>query len=329
MKKLFTLFLSAVLLSTGITACGSVETPRKSVFPDNAFKEIPAEYLKVCDQGGKLLSVTYQTKNYSGNKEEFEKKAFVYVPYGYDATDTEKKYDVMYMMHGGGGSEKELFGGLLEENNAKMMLDNMIANGDLEPCLVVTPSYNNPYNGDATQCCKFFWEELVNDLIPAVETKFNTYLEKTSKSGIKATRLHRGFGGFSMGAACTWWVFENALDYVGYFLPVAGDSWALGQGAGGYNPDGTVEYLANVVRDYGYDWEDFYIYCGVGSNDDMAGPNMKPMLNSMKKDDYSDVFKFAENFADGNCYFIIREGGWHDQNTVHRVMFNGLPKFFG
>ncbi len=329
MKKFVSLFMSAVLMSLGISGCGASEEPRKSVFPDNAFKEIPAEYLQHCDQGGMLMSVKYETKNYSGGGEKFEKTAYVYLPYGYDGSDTSKKYDVMYYMHGGGGSEKELFGGLMEDNNAKRVLDNLIANGDMEPCIVCTPSYNNPYNGDATQCCKFFWEELVNDVIPAVEGTYNTYCEKTTKSGIKASRLHRGFGGFSMGSACTWWVFENALDYVGYFLPVAGDSWALGQGAGGYNPDGTAEYLADVVRDYGYDWEDFYIYCGVGSNDDMAGPNMKPMVNSLKKEEFNDVFREAENFADGNFYFVIRDGGWHDQNTVHRLIFNGLPKFFG
>lgn len=330
MKRFISIMLSAVLLSMGVSGCGSAEKePRKSVFPDNEFSEIPQEYLGICSEGGRLVSISYETKNYAGGKEKFQKTAFVYLPYGYDESDTETKYNVMYMMHGGGGSEKELFSGLMEQNNAKRMLDNMIANGDLEPCIVVTPSYNNPYNGDAGQCCKNFWQELVKDLIPAVEGKYNTYCESTSDKGIKASRLHRGFGGFSMGAACTWWVFEYALEYVGYFMPVAGDSWALGQGAGGYNPDGTAEYLANVVRDYGYTWEDFYIYCGVGSNDDMAGPNMKPLMASMKKSDHEDIFKFAENFANGNCYFVVREGGWHDQNTVHRIMYNGLPKFFG
>ena len=329
MDKLIKMVISAMLISVGMVGCGAGEQPRKAEFPDNTFSEVPSEYFSFCSEGGTLVGVEYETKNYGGDKEKFTKKAIVYLPQGYNANDTDKLYDVMYYMHGGGGSEAELFGGLLDDNESKRMIDHMIANGDLEPCIVVSCSYNNPYNGDATQCCQNFWQELVNDLIPAVESQYNTYCKKTTKSGIKATRLHRGFGGFSMGSACTWWVFENALDYVGYYLPIAGDSWALGQGAGGYNPDGTAEYLANVVRDYGYDWEDFYIYCGVGSNDDMAGPNMKPMINSMKKDDHSDIFKWADNFAEGHCFFVVRDGGWHDQNTVRRLIYNGLPKFFG
>lgn len=329
MEKIIKLIVSAMLLSVGITGCGS-KAPRKTEFPDNAFQNIPTAYNTTCgDKGGKIMSITYETKNYSGGGEKYEKKALVYLPYGYDPNDKEKKYDVMYYMHGGGGTEYELFGGQLDDNESKRLIDNMIANGDLEPCIICTPSYNNPYNGDATQCCKDFWQELVNDLIPAVEEEYNTYCDKTTKSGIKASRLHRGFGGFSMGAACTWWVFENALDYVGYYLPVAGDSWALGQGAGGYKSADTADYLEKVVTDAGYTWEDFYIYCGVGTNDNMAGPNMRPLIDAMKDEKHSEVFKWVDNFADGNCYFALNEGGWHDQNTVRRLIYNGLPKFFG
>ena len=61
----------------------------------------------------------------------------------------------------------------------------------------------------------------------------------------------------------------------------------------------------------------------------MAGPNMKPMINSMKKEEFGDAFKWAENFRDGNCYFIEYQGGWHAYDTVYMVMYNGLPKFFG
>ena len=329
MDKIIKLVASAIMVSLGMSGCMTGDLPRKAEFPDNAFSEIPSDYLSLCDEQGTVVSISYETKDYGGNGEKFEKRALVYLPYGYDGSDESKKYDVMYYMHGGGGTEDELFGGVLSDNESKRIIDHMIKNGDLKPCIICTPSYNNPYNGDASYCCKNFWQELVNDVIPAVESEYNTFCSKTTKSGIKASRLHRGFGGFSMGAACTWWVFENALNYVGYDLPVAGDSWALGQGAGGYNPDGAAEYLAEAVKGFGYDWEDFYIYCGVGTNDNMAGPNMQPMVASMQKEDFEDVFKWADNFKDGNCYFVLRNGGWHDQNTVRSLIYNGLPKFFG
>lgn len=328
MKRMLRILMAGIMLSVGLCGCASGEAqPRKTEFPDNAYKEIPSEYLKRIDNGGTVTSVSYEAKDYTGSGEKYNKTVLVYLPYGYDPNDTEKRYNVMYMMHGGGGNEGELLGGVMESTDMKKILDNMIANGDMEPCIFVGCTYNNKFNGDPTACCKNFYQELVNELIPTVEGQYNTYCEKTTSAGIKESRLHRGFGGFSMGAACTWWVFENALDYVGYYLPVAGDSWTLQQGGGGARPDETVQALKDCVVKAGYTKDDFYIYAGVGSNDDMAGPNMKPMMESMKKDD--EVFIFCDNFKDGNCFFTIKDGGWHAQDTVKSLVYNALPKFFG
>ena len=205
MKKLFALCLAFLTLALGVTGCSSSASkePRKTEFPDNAFQEIPQEYFKMCKEGGIVMKLDYETKNYNRGDQEFEKTAYVYLPYGYDGSDTETKYNVFYLMHGGGGSEKDYFGGTMQDTQMKCLIDNLIANGDMEPCIVVTPSYNNPYDGDATSCCKHFYAELVNDLIPAVEGKYNTYCEKTTKRGIQNSRMHRAFGGFSMGSACT------------------------------------------------------------------------------------------------------------------------------
>lgn len=323
MKKLLCALIAGVMLTVSLAGCGSTpKEPRKTVFPDNPYTEIPQEYKKRCENGGMVASCKYETKDYEGSGEKFEKTALVYLPYGYDQNDTEKKYNVMYMMHGGGGSEKELLQGVMEDSEMKRILDNMIANGDMEPCIFVGVSYNNPYNGDATANSKNFAKEFVKDVIPTVEGTYNTYLEKANSKGIKATRLHRGFGGFSMGAACTWWIFEQCLEEVGYFLPVAGDSWCIS----GTKKE-AAEHLRQVVLDYGMTKDDFYIYCGVGTNDDMAGPNMIPMIDEMKKLD--DVFVHCDNFKDGNFYFVHKNGGWHAQDTVMCLVYNGLPKFFG
>ena len=299
---------------------------RKQSFPDNAYREIPQEYFSSCENPGKVEAVDYTAHNHAGNGEEFEKTALVYLPYGYDPDDTEKKYNVMYMMHGGGGTEKELLGGAGMETEMKLILDNMIANGDLEPCLFVGISYNTPYCKDATACCRNFSAELVSDLIPAVEGRYNTYCQTTDIEGIRASRLHRGFGGFSMGSACTWWVFEKALNEIAYFLPTSGDSWGVEMKGGNTKPVDTVENLIYSIKMQGMSRDDFYIYCGTGTND-IAYPNMCPMVDEMKK--RPDYFRYCDNFADGNFYFAVKDGGWHDQNTVRSIVFNGLPKFFG
>lgn len=328
MKRLFTFCLAAVLMTLGITSCGSApeKAPRKTDFPDNAFQEIPEDYFRICKEGGTVLRLTYEATDYAGTNKKYEKHAYVYLPYGYNGSDTETKYNVLYLMHGGGGNEKEYFGGTMESTTTKNLLDNMIANGDMEPCIVVTPSYNNDYCDDLFAECETFAEELVKDLIPAVEGTYNTYCEKTTPKGIKDSRLHRAFGGFSMGSAVTWWVFEHALDEVGYYLPISGDCWGLAQAGGASMPVETAKFLEDIVIDHGLTKDDFYIYCGTGTND-MAYPNMSPMVEEMKK--LTDTFVYCDNFADGNFYFCVRDGGWHDINTVQRIIFNGLPKFFG
>ncbi len=293
---------------------------RKTNFPDNTYREIPETYFIPCEKGGTLEVIEYNTKDYHGCGEAFHKAAYVYLPYGY--TDT-KKYDVFYLMHGGGGNELDYFGGAVKGAVTKELLDNMIAQDEISPCIVVAPSYNNPFNPNATENCKYFASELVNDLIPAIELRYSTYLNENSLDAIRSTRLHRAFGGFSMGSACTWWVFEFALREVGYFMPISGDSWCK---TGFKLGEGTAEYMRDIVLGYGYTKDDFIIYSGTGTKD-IAYPNMTPLIEEMKKLD--DVFVYCDNFENGNLYYALREDGYHNIETIYRIIYNGLPKFFG
>ena len=173
---------------------------------------------------------------------------------------------------------------------------------------------------------KGFWQELTEDIMPVFETQYRTYAKDVTPDDFKATRRHRAFGGFSMGAAATWGVFEHCLNSVAYYLPMSGDCWALGMKAGGTQPDATAKYLADAVKASGWSKNDYYIYSGCGSKD-IAEPNLTPQVEAMKK--MTDAFVWCDNFADGNLYECIIENGGHDVNTVIRVMFNGLPKMFG
>lgn len=154
----------------------------------------------------------------------FWKYALVYLPYGFNAADTQTRYNVLYLLHGGGGSTRSYFGGEDQSNNFKCILDNLIQNGELEPMLIVTPSFYPTESTDssistAADAVKQFPKELVNDLIPAVEGTYPTYAETTDTTGLQSSRDHRGFGGFSMGSVATWYVFTDCLDYFRYYLP--------------------------------------------------------------------------------------------------------------
>lgn len=283
------------------------------------FTAVPDEYRMENDKPGTIESLAYTTPNLTNGTDD--KKLNVYLPYGYDANDTSKKYNVLYLMHGGGENENLIFGGPGQSKELKKILDNMIANGDIEPLIVVTPTFYGGKNDPA-----FFHEELIQDIIPLVETQYHTYANSASLDDLKASRAHRAFGGFSMGSVTTWYTFIECLDYFKYYMPLSGDSWVLGRGGGGSKPMETAEYLANVARESGYMPQDYYIFSATGSLD-IAYPNLKPQIDAMRQ--LEDTFIYSSDTNKGNLYFIVAEGGTHAWNWVNQYIYDILPDLFG
>lgn len=304
-----------------------MEVPER-IYPDNAYKALDNSYRTAeIEERGSVVKFTYETKdNVGGSDTVYEKYALAYLPAGYDENDTETRYNVMYFMHGGSDSPEWFLKGEGKQSEFSLLFDYLIANGEMEPAIICFVSYYTDYCRDDTKNCINFHYELMNDLIPAFEAKYHTYAEDVTPEGISASRLHRAFGGFSMGAVTTWSMLENRLDSFGYFMPVSGDCWALGGTAGGSQSARTAEHLAQAVNNSGYTAEDFYIYTGCGGND-IAEPNLRPQAEAMAE--LSDTFIQCDNFADGNFYFCLYERGGHDKNTVLNIMYNGLPKMFG
>lgn len=282
------------------------------------FKPVPDDYRAESDKPGTIETLQYTTPNLENGMDD--KKLHVYLPYGYDAAATDKKYNVLYLMHGGGENEDLIFGGPGQSKEMKKILDNMIAKGDIDPLIVVTPTFNGGKNDVA-----LFHEELVAKVVPLVETKYNTYAESGSLADLKASRDHRAFGGFSMGSVTTWYNFIHALDYFKYYLPLSGDSWIIEQRGGGLQPEKTAEYLADVARKSGYKPQDYYIFSATGTAD-IAYPNLKPQIDAMKQ--HKDVFIYSSDTKKGNFYFIAADGGTHAWNWVNQYVYDILPDLF-
>ena len=320
--KLFACAAALAVLCGCVGVGASSTASARTSFPDNAFKEIPQEYFNVCEKGGIIRDFKYKTRdNQTAGSPEFEKSGLVYLPYGYDENDTATRYNVLYLMHGGGDNPGWYFGGAGQNTRLKNVIDHLIANGEMKPVIICALSYYTQYSNDATKNCIDYHYELDKDVIPVFEKQYHTYAKDVSQEELDASRWHRGFGGFSMGACATWSVFEHCLGEMGYFIPMSGDCWAIGRGK---YVEG-AKHLADTVVKNGKTARDFYIYSGCGRND-VAEPNMTPMINEMKK--YPDIFKYCDNFKDGNLYQMIYERGGHDINSVMRVMYNGLPKMF-
>ena len=184
-----------------------VPTMNKTIPPELEY--IPDSYQQPAEHPGTLEKLTYQTWesfSYEAKNQSLTKEAWVYVPYDYDEN---RQYNIMYLSHGGWANETTIMGTDTEPHVFKHIVDHAIEDGKMQPILIVLPTYNNTSpedSGDyglAIQLTNNFHNELINDLIPAVESKYSTYAEDTTPDGLAASRNHRGFGGFSMGSVNT------------------------------------------------------------------------------------------------------------------------------
>jgi enterochelin esterase-like enzyme len=87
------------------------------------FEEVRTESAK-----GKIDTITYSSKTVGTNR-----RALVYTPPGFSK---KKKYPVLYLLHGIGGDEKEWLNG----GKPQVILDNLYAEGKLQPMIVVMPN---------------------------------------------------------------------------------------------------------------------------------------------------------------------------------------------
>ena len=335
-KKMF-IILALTIIMLCVSACGKTDNKEQSsvnntsnisntqsanlsgTVPDE-LEYIPDGYENPATQQGTLNKLTYDTWesfSYEQKSNKITKEAWVYLPYGY--TD-EEEYNVFYLSHGGWSNETTLMGTDDNPKSFKNVIDNAIQDGNIKPLIIVLPTYNNTSENDssdyslAIQLTNQFHNELVNDLIPAVESKYSTYAKDTTPQGLKESRDHRGFGGFSMGSVNTWNTFRYCLDYFQYFMPMSGS----------YTTDG--EYMADLVRQQGYSSQDFFIFAASGT-DDFAYSAFKAQIMAMANNS-GGMFKLAKNESEGNMSFLEREGYKHDAKANDEYTYNGLRFFW-
>ncbi|MBN1853605.1 MAG: esterase family protein, partial [Pirellulales bacterium] len=151
-----------------------------------AFPEPPANFdtERAGIPHGKSEMVTYESKTVGTTR-----KMQVYTPPGYTK---EKKYPVLYLLHGIGGDETEW------QRFAKpnVLLDNLIADGKAQPMIIVMPNgraqKNDRAEGDVfamAPAFAAFEKDLLSDVIPAIESRYS----------VETDREHRALAGLSMG----------------------------------------------------------------------------------------------------------------------------------
>lgn len=135
---------------------------------------------------GKIDTITYKSKTVGVNR-----RAIIYTPPGFSKR---KKYPVLYLLHGIGGDEKEWLNG----GHPQHILDNLYADGKIEPMIVVMPNgramkddraTGNVMAPDKVEAFATFEKDLLNDLIPFIEKKYP----------VLTSREQRAIAGLSMG----------------------------------------------------------------------------------------------------------------------------------
>jgi acetyl esterase/lipase/enterochelin esterase-like enzyme len=278
---------------------------------------IPEAYYQAANQPGTLLEFTYETyesRTYEQKSRKLTKRAIVYLPYGYSG---ENKYNVYYLMHGGWGNETSPLGTPGRPNALKHVIDNSIANGEMQPLIIVCPTYNNTSPEDsgnfglALELNRNYHNELLNDLIPAVEGAYSSYAQTTSPEDLMAARDHRGFGGFSMGSVATWRTFQYGLDYFRYFLPMSCgtslDEDNIFVAAQNHDPDDYFVWVITGTADFAYSYDE----------------------NRVQKMRNSPYFTESDSEQNGNFAYRVKDGYGHDGRASMEYTYNGLLWFWG
>jgi enterochelin esterase-like enzyme len=186
MKPAF--FILAVLFAISVCLADTFPT-----LPPSGYDQVQSNI-----SHGQVNSIYYQSTATNS-----QRPAKVYLPPGYS---TSKKYSVMYLLHGIGGSENDWTSG---GGNANVIADNLIAAGKINPSIIVMPNCNATGTG-ISDGYENFTNDLINSLIPYVEKNYSVYTD----------RLHRAISGLSMGGGQSFNIGLPHLDlfpYVGAY----------------------------------------------------------------------------------------------------------------
>ena len=262
---------------------------------------------------GSIQQITYK-QAYEGVT--YEKEALVYVPASYTPG---VPANVLYLTHGWWGTADGLAEGVAP------VVDQLTSAGSIAPTIVVFATYY-PDRSFATEdyeddyaLNRFFATTEIDTLIEAVESRYTTYARgDTSDESLRASRRHRAFGGFSMGATTTWDVFTLRPQYFYGYMPMAGESW-IGREEEADSPRIAELVTAGVERAQ-YGPQDFRILASVGS-EDPALWDMTPQIDELHED-YPDLM------TEDSLQMWIDEGESHSTASVANQVEHNLPLLF-
>ena len=280
---------------------------------------IPKEYFSQISHKGKITKIKYQSKDYIRSNIPITKIAYVYTPFGYDENDENKKYNIIYLMHGWTmTAEHYIF-----KCDIITLLDNMIDKKLIEPLILVSATFdaeNKPQDFSlSVKELRLFHKDFRENLIYAVETKYNTYSNRSKNiQDYINSREHRAFGGFSLGSVTTWHQFIFNNDIIKYFLPMSGSCWYFG-GYADYYPVETCDFFEKMIKEKDLNKKGYFIFATTGTYD-----GIKHQMDTQMEE----MLKRKNVFTKDKVVYYFKKNGLHDLEAVEEYLYNALFLFF-
>ncbi len=227
---------------------------------------------------------------YHSDVTDGQRELFVYTPPGYDST---REYPVLYLLGGSG----ELAGGWDYDGRASFIADNLLADGRMEPTVIVMPNnqvIHRRHPEHTALTFDLFERELIQEILPFVESAYR----------VRTDRRGRALAGLSMGGRHAQLVGFKHLDAFASFgilsagiAPEAGD---------------TPEWVSNPA---GFNDRIDYLFVGLGTYEDTPTNRSVAFHQALEKHGIE------------HDYYIGGNGG-HDWGTWRDHLHYMLPKLW-
>jgi len=241
--------------------------------PDNAFwsqQDVPH---------GALSQIYYKSTTMGTTR-----RMHIWTPPGYNASSD--KLPVLYLIHGGGDNDAAWPG----VGCANWILDNLLAEGEMVPMIVVIP--------DGSISTDLFTDEMMKDIVPYIEKNYRVLADKD----------HRAIAGLSMGGLETLNVFMAYPDKFAY-INVMSSGWFKDNQEMMDNGDKRLgEISTTLARNVKL------LKFTQGGPEDIAYENCKEMLKLFDKNGIK--YEFSE-MPGGHSFHVWR----HDLYSFAPVIF--------
>ena len=275
-----------------------------------------------------------------------KRRMTIYLPAGY-TTHKNKRYPVLYLLHGSGGDEDAWSDG----GRAIQILDNLIAEGRCKPMIVVMPNGNvniaaapgsdpdnpdiHPSANNTSSMLGAYESTFMNDIVKYIDKHYRTIPNKSN----------RAIAGLSLGGLHTLFISlnnPNEFDYIGLFsaqttnalgnksietMQMLGDIWEELKEELPIIGEGKVD---NAISKYTSDALSIYIDIDIKLKEQFSIPP-KLYYIACGKDDFvkklNDDWRLKLYTNSYNFYYNETDGG-HTWNNWRKYLVDFLPRIF-